>query len=233
MIRLTCLINMLCAIVLVYCETREKKLDRLIQQFRQGKDEERERAACALGNICYILGDTPKVQQAVVLLEKALTDKNPNIRSAAASALGDIGNPAQRAIKELGKRLEDEDARVRANTAWTIVRILQASEAPVPGQKELVPSLLKALQDRDDSARAAAVRALSKISPTNDEVLRAIASLARDKQVGVRCEVADAFQEAGNAGKPFLDRVKAMLEDESETVRQKAARAIELIEKQK
>src|SRR5262245_44633253 len=90
----------------VGCETREQKLDRLMAQFRQGNDKEREHAASGLGNTGFIHGDTPKVRQAVELLEGALADTNPRIRSAAAMALGEIRIPAERTIKELGKRLD-------------------------------------------------------------------------------------------------------------------------------
>jgi HEAT repeat protein len=221
------------ALVSVGCETRNQRLERLIGQFRQGNDTEREQAASDLGNTCFILGDTPKVRQAVELLESALSDQNPRIRSAAAMALGDIRIPAQRTIKELGKRLDDEEDFVRQNGAWAIVGIFQASEEPVPGQKELVPSLLKSLRDGNQYVRSASVRALSKIAPTDGEVWRAIASLAKDQEVGVRCEVAEAFEDAGKAGKPYLPTLRAMLGDESETVRSKAASSIQAIESAK
>jgi hypothetical protein len=202
--RRTILLYPVFALIFVGCETQEQKLERLIGQLRQGNDKEREQAACALANSCFILRDSPKVRQAVELLETALGDRNPDIRSAAAMALGDIHIPAERTLKELGKLLDDDEDRVRCNAAWAIVAILQASKEPVSGQKELVPSLLKRLGDSDLSVRSASVRALSKISPTDGEVLRAIASLATDKDVGVQCEVAGAFEDAGKAGKPYL-----------------------------
>jgi len=232
-VRRLILLCLVLALVPVGCETREQRLERLMSQFRKGNDKEREQAAHGLGNTCFILGDTPKVRQAVELLESALNDKNPHIRSAAAMALGDIRIPAQRTIMELGKRLDDEEEFVRQNAAWALVGILQISEEPVPGQKELVPSLLKRLRDDNQYVRSASVRALSKISPTDGEVWRAIASLAKDQEVGVRCEVAGAFEDAGKAGKPYLPTLRAMLDDESETVRSKAASSIQAIESAK
>jgi HEAT repeat protein len=226
-------ISLLSLLLLLGCETREEKLDRLIQEFRQGKDDERERAAFALGTICYQLGDTPKVQQAVALLVKGLTDPNASIRSSSALALGDIGTPAQGTLKELAKRLDDENDRVRCNAAGAICQIVHVAQAPVPGHKEVVPNLVKALQDSDQYVRGHAVRALSTISPRDKDVLRAIAPLAKDKEVGVRCDVAGAFASAGPAAEPFIDTVNMLLTDESETVRQKATRALEQIKKGK
>jgi len=59
--------------------------------------------------------------KSVAIIEKALTNKQPSVRSAAAYALGTVGGP--KAVPPLEKALIDGDPTVRSSAAWALGHI--------------------------------------------------------------------------------------------------------------
>jgi hypothetical protein len=124
--------------------------------------------------------------KAVPLLLGALNDQDPRIRSAAAEALGEVGDPS--AIEALGNALaKDSDSDVRESAAEALGEL---------GSPNAVQVLRTGLKDGDEDVREAVVDALAAIGgPEAERVLRqaladsdedvrdaAVAALAKLKQ---------------------------------------------------
>jgi HEAT repeat protein len=127
---------------------------------REDKDASvREAAAFALGEIgrqALSIRDDPDI---VDVLAKSLKDANPLVRRSAAYALGNLAKDAKPAQAALEAALADGEAIVRQNVAWALGRV-------GPGT---VPSLRKALQDKDNLVRRDAADSLGHL---NAEILR-------------------------------------------------------------
>ena len=98
------------------------------------------------------------VQTAAGVVRSGLTDRNPNVRTAAAEALLLIG-PVASDIPALVKLLNPPttaDAKAAAATALGRLG---------PAAKETVPRLTTLLNDKDSEARVAAAEALGRIGP--------------------------------------------------------------------
>ena len=68
-------------------------------------------------NAAHSLGDIGKASKpAVSALGKALKDKDPQVRQAAAYALGRIGDPAAKPLLEAAKKDTNEDVKRAART---------------------------------------------------------------------------------------------------------------------
>ena len=108
------------------------------------------------------LGDEDAAKALPKLLG-ALADDDPRIRSAAAEALGEVGDVS--AVEPLGKMLaSDADSDVRESAAEALGEI---------GSPAAVPALRAALKDGDEDVREAVVDALGEIGgPDAERVLR-------------------------------------------------------------
>ena len=119
----------------------------------------------------------------VTWLVKALDDKHPTVRRAAAEALGQIAKAAEPAIPALIRRLGDEDPGCRIEAAWTLGRI---------GFPALEP-LLKAAADVQPTVRQTAVKALGLISNESPRVIPALIGHLGDEDADCRNEAALAL----------------------------------------
>ena len=108
----------------------------------------------------YLIGGHKKPDYSVSSQMKALTDDNPDVRSTAATVLGQYGPEAKEAVPALIAALKDKDKHVRRSAAYALARIgTDASEA--------IPSLREALKDPDPKLREAVAYAIKEIqNPT-------------------------------------------------------------------
>ena len=98
--------------------------------------------------------------QAVVV---ALRNQDGNIRSGAALILGKLGlNPE--CLAALSEALKDQDASVRRSAALSIGTFAQGPDATT-----VIPALIDALENPDESVRSRAARALSGVRPEGPE----------------------------------------------------------------
>lgn len=113
----------------------------------------------------YTLGQIGQAAKpAVAELTKATTDSDPALRTAAAQALGKIGDPA--GVDALTAALGDEDDRVRLNAAVALGEI-------GPPAQGATAKLIAALADQH--VRSAARNALIQIGPaTVDRLVKAL-----------------------------------------------------------
>jgi HEAT repeat protein len=87
----------------------------------------------------------------------SLKDPAVEVRLTAITVLGQIGLPAQTAVKSLGECLKDESPQVRASAAQSLGYL-------GPTAKAALPALTLLLDDKDERVRAAAREALRLIN---------------------------------------------------------------------
>ena len=150
---------------------------------------------------------------AVGALIETLGDANASVRVAAASSLGQLGDP--RAIAALAKALrEDTDARVREAAAYALGQI---------DDPRAVPHLLAALKtERAATVREKIVSALHEID--DPSAVAGVIAVLKDPSVAVRRAAVHALGEFEDASavSALLDMVK----DEDAEVRKYTAEAL-------
>jgi HEAT repeat protein len=176
---------------------------------------------------------------------RALEDENPQVRMAAASALGEIG-PETGVVSALIRALGDNDTRAGERAAAVLAQIsgpilvpdfieslrdldgdVRANAAYAlgvigPEAKEAVPYLIEALEDEDDDVRKNVVVALEKIGP-EPGVIPTLIRAMEDESAFVRVTATQALGRIGPEAVPAL--IEA-LQDEDSTTRKNAANAL-------
>lgn len=234
--------NLIAAFVLLACaggtaaQTQPEKAWRILEAGAADKGTDtRVRALHALG----LLWEDKKAEQ---MTGKALTDEKPQVRAAAARALGEMGARSSAAL--LKGALQDKDAvvvlaasdalfRLQDETAFSVYYAVLMGERKTG--ESLVDSQVKMLKDPKALASvgiafvpySGAGMAVLKMATRDDtSPLRAAAALklSKDPKWVVRAAVVDAIAKRGDAG--LLDAVVPLLDDEDETVRFNAAAAV-------
>jgi HEAT repeat protein len=113
--------------------------------------------------------------KAVPMLEKALHDEAPAVRSAAAVALGDLG--AKEALAALLVAMEDADVHTRQMAINALGEI---------GDVRAAPRLVRALTDRRPEVRYQALIAWSRVEKDGEEVTAALLRALDDDDDAVR-----------------------------------------------
>jgi HEAT repeat protein len=139
---------------------------------------------------------------------QALEQDPPELRMAAASVLGHIGEP--KAIDPLSKCLEDGNPEVRERVAMALGRI---------GHVEAVASLSELSGDNSADVRREAAEALGSIG--QPQCYEALVPFLDDGDATVRRVAANAMSRVGTV-KP-IDDVTPLLADDDEGVRRAAA----------
>ncbi|NLY00226.1 MAG: sigma-70 family RNA polymerase sigma factor [Rhodopirellula sp.] len=130
-------------------------------------------------------GDIHEVAQALASIDPdALTrelailcwDTNPNIRRAAAKALGDFGPRTKKGIRDLSRLLRDHEWEVRCAAAEALGNMGLAA-------RSAVPELVSLLQDPCWEVRHASVRALKRIGPESKVAIPELFALYRNAQL--------------------------------------------------
>jgi HEAT repeat protein len=137
---------------------------------------------CRSDVIQYLQDRGPQAKDAVPALVKCLKDKDFNVTSAAAWALGAIGPAASDAVPALTEALEG-DYFVQSAALLALGQI-------GPGAKSAVPAIVKVLQnpraEREDAAeslRDYALQALADLGPSAREAVPALSQMLKDAKV--------------------------------------------------
>ena len=174
-----------------------------------------------------------------------LTEENPNLRLAAAGALGNIAAPI--AVPALIDTLYDEEDFVRGAAAWALGEIGRPAQAAVPdlinmlddendsirrkvvsglggiGTPMVIPILIEALDDDDASVRRAAIHQLCVIREPISTVVPALMRTLADSDSHVRFLGAIALSKIGE---PAIAVLIEGLSAEVDAVRREAAFAL-------
>lgn len=204
------------------CERQPKDVNHALVDLKSKDAEIRSRAASRLGEVVRHSDNKDEQRLAVRGLNEALNDPNHLVRSAAALALGQIGDPALPTVPALAKRLHDPSEDVRINAAAAIYSIVEVAKEPVPRTKEVKDELQSVMNDENQFVRAHAIRGLIALAPDNEEVIKKISLKLNDSDVGVRIGALNALASAGLKAKPYSSLVEKLLHDSSLTVREKA-----------
>lgn len=139
---------------------------------------------------------------------EVLDDERPELRMAAATGLGRVGDPS--ATAALLKRLDDTDSRVRARSAVACGRI---------GDPRAVESLETRLEhDPEVEVRKATAEALGEIG--TEGALKVLLDNADDPDESVRRVVADSLGAFGSVSP--VETLVEYLEDDREAIRRTA-----------
>lgn len=159
---------------------------------------------------------TEQRAEALRLLEAALADASPMVRSAAAVALSDLG--ATGAAKALLKLVDDDDDHVRQMAITALGELGDRSKATLA-------RLEKAQKDRRPAMRYQSVIALAKLV-SGDARARALLSASSDDDMNVRyiaMRLAEEALGAAAAAESDVDgrlvlRARALLDDDADDV---------------
>jgi len=142
-------------------------------------------------------------------LVKALKDDDPDVRAAAAVALGTLtvycsSNSAFGALLEMVKKDPCADARGAALFAIGEITLCSLDEDEEMIESEVVPVLIEAMGDGDAGVRAAAAYALNLTQTESDAAFDVLVAALEDPDDDVRTSAAGALDNFGIKALPAL-----------------------------
>ncbi|MDP6355966.1 MAG: HEAT repeat domain-containing protein, partial [Planctomycetota bacterium] len=152
-------------------------------------------------------------------LVKLADHQSSYVRSAAARALGTLGEAAKSQVPRIGELLKDEDSSVRSAAAEALGALGEAAKSEAPEIGEL-------LKDEDSYVRSAAAEALGALGEAAKSEAPKIVQLLKDESSYVRSAAAQALGALGEAAKSEAPKIGELLKDEDYTVRSAAALAL-------
>jgi HEAT repeat protein len=151
-------------------------------------------------------------QEAVPLLLGRLTDDNVLVRRAAATVLGDLGNPE--AEGPLIEMLADENGHVRGTAAEALGRL---------NSRKAVPHLVRLLGDEYENIQECAIHALAVIG--DDSILNGLLENFTTRDAGMRRNIVRLLGRFGT--EKALDALAFALKDEEADVRKAVVVALD------
>ena len=170
--------------------------------------QDRDAEGFVRGNAAMVLGAIgPEAVDAVPDLIQLLQDQGAEgvVRTNAAVALGSIGGGAVDTVSALIQALQNSD--VRSSAAQALVQI--GTPEAVKATMEILPELIRALQDEHIDVRVNAAKALGQIRSGAKDAVPALIPLLQDSNGWVRSNAAEAL---GNIGEGAVDAVSALIQ---------------------
>jgi HEAT repeat protein len=169
-------------------------------------------------------------KRALAIIARAMSDEDSDVRSAAAAAWGEIGNPAPSVVELLHKAAKDRNAYVRIEAAFSLH--LLGDESAVPVLERVVRASSATVKSSDPQAELkllarskSRVRAIQRLSEVGGvPVVELLDKTRQDPSGEVRDATAIALAKMGldEFIPPFLQAFK----DQDENVRAAAVRAL-------
>jgi len=125
-------------------------------------------------NILKRMGDYHGSNDMLVLIWNLLYHKSDDVRRSAATALGNIGPKAEKAVPALIQALKDKHEFVRYYAAIALGKIGRGAE-------KAVPALIEALKDKDKWVRFYAAVALRDLGPKAGKAVPALSQALKDE----------------------------------------------------
>lgn len=154
------------------------------------------------------------------------THKDEDIRGEARRLFSNIG---VRAIPVLKDGLKDKNPEVRS---WTILAILSTRQNSKEDPKfplDVIPLLIKAIDDENREVVLTAIYAVSDLGVRAKDAIPAIIKRFKDPDDGVRAYAIGLIDRFGPASEAAIPALKEALKDEEESVRIAAKRALAAI----
>ncbi len=220
------------------CGSEPPDPETLVRQLREGTAEQRDQAVQALTKLGdqiapvlpeiekAVLDKDPEVRRAAVKtltaygadaksgLIVALGDAEADIRQQATEALGALGVEAEKAIPNLVERLDDADVKVAAAARRALVQLGDASR----------PALSRVVVTGEAMARDNALRAMVEIGESS---IPDLISAAQAHEADVRRAVLESLIVMRPPPEVVLDIYRERLADPDSSVRDVAARAVQ------
>ena len=155
------------------------------------------------------------------MIEAFKQDDDSKVRSAAADALGSIGEKIP--VKLFIKALKDDDSKVRSAVAYA----LRSTR-----EKVAVKPLIEALEDNDAEVRESAARALQRIGKEAASAIPQLIKTLKDDNSNARFFAAAALM---NIGQQYRNQAEKLSNQELETVitsLEKALKALQATEQE-
>ncbi len=151
---------------------------------------------------------------------KAVKDhKDANVRLTAIQALGAFGNRPKSAIPFLVYALEDKDANIRNQAAYSLIRMGQAGH----------PGMVQGLKSADSNLRQIILQNLINQRYNSKEAVLRLIDCLKDGQPQVRWMSAQLLGNIGPDARAAVDALTAALDDGNQTVRDNARTALKQI----
>jgi HEAT repeat protein len=198
------------AILELGADTATSDPDIRIKQLASDSATTRAAAAYALS----LIGD--RARGAIPELRRLLSDKEPEVQLAAACALASPGWDQPAALPVLLKFLESPDASSRGEAARALSRFRDWA-----GEAQL--ALVKAVGDKDDDVRVAAIISLGMLGWEGQKTFDLLARLLADPNWKVRLCAMEAMLQRDEGLKPVLPAILKLAADPVAQVRAHAA----------
>jgi HEAT repeat protein len=190
-------------------------------------------------------------EERIAVLIKQLEDKQPDVRSGAAFALGKLGPEAKNAVPALIKCLYDKDQEVKTYVARALgmigapavpslsealrdknIRSAAAFSLSLIGKdaKEAMLNLIDALKAPEPATRYFAAMTLAQIGPEAKEAVPALIEMLKDRDMNLRSVAAQTLGEIGTEAQVAVPALLRATKDQSPLVRQAATSALEKIQ---
>lgn len=166
----------------------------------------RWQAALILGRLAPSAG-----QASVPFLTESLSDGEPQVRAAAAEALGRIGQASGSALPQIFLLLRDPDATVRLKAVEALPNVARDTS--------IIEPLVLALSDSAPEVRRAAAATLGALGTSTSESIAALARALGDSSPAVRAAAALALAEIGPPARDSRVALLAARRDSSAQVR--------------
>lgn len=167
-----------------------------------------------------------RASETLPLLLAALNDESPNVRAAAAGAIGNLGSSdnvdAPEAAPRLVELTRDENATVRGAAAWALGHVGATAEVAVPALASLI-------EDPNQEARDYALASLEQAGGEVALALPQLIAALKNPDATVRTSVAKLIGLGGERSKQATDALIERLADPSVNVRVWSAYALRQI----
>jgi HEAT repeat protein len=166
----------------------------------------------------HALGQHPRVaKNSLPVLLVATRDASPEIREAAAEALGEIAAPkSAEVIDTLSRLLADPEPSVQVQAASALWNLDVAAATILPTLIKLVKKF-QPDTERDVTAElwghAPGMKLIEKIGPDAESAVPALSAALESPQMGQRIAACDALAAIGPSAAPAIERLSKALRD--------------------
>jgi HEAT repeat protein len=204
-------------------EEARPALPRVLAYLKDGKDKDNQPAGRVFATQLTIKLAADGATSLPVL-EEVVADSmdNPQVRSAAAEAIGRFGDKAESAAAKLALVVIDVKADLALRQKALIALGKVSSDAKV-----LWPAVRTALQEKDSGLRGQAVRVAGPLGKTEKEVVAVLEKMAKlDLNVEVRVAAIQELGGLGEAAKSAEPTLSELADDPRASIREAARAAL-------